>query len=182
MQQPLLNPEPPPGQEEKVAGIFAMLEEQMGFVPDGLRLYAISPPLLESFLGAVGYFSSESPLGPKLAAMIRYLVSYRAGCTFCIDLNEAFLSGMGLDLDSLRAARRDPDAAPLEPRELPLLRLALQAVSEPDAVNAEELENARRAGWDDRAIFDAVAIATSNSAFNLMLRTFKVEHQGVFAA
>lgn len=38
----------------------------------------------------------------------------------------------------------------------------------------------RAQGWTDRDIFDAVAQAASNKAFNYMLRTFKIEHQGAF--
>ncbi|MHB8347966.1 MAG: carboxymuconolactone decarboxylase family protein, partial [Acidiferrobacterales bacterium] len=67
-------------------------------------------------------------------------------------------------------------------RERPLLRLALKAVTKPEQVSAADLDAARAAGWDDRGIFDAVALATGNRAFNLLLATFKVEHQGGFAA
>lgn len=182
MIQPLIQPTVPHGQEEKVTALLGAVEATVGFVPDGLRLYGISPPLLESFVNNVGYFSSESGLGMRLATMIRYLVSYRADCTFCIDLNEGFLIGMGLELDAIRAARDDVEAAPVEARERHLLRLALKAVSEPERVTAADLDAAREAGWDERAIFDAVAVATSNRAFNLLLATFKVEQQGAFAA
>ncbi len=182
MSKPLLNPHVPAGQEDKVAALYGAIEARLGFVPDGLRLYSISPPLLETFVGTVGYLNTESTLGPRLAAMIRYLVSYRASCSFCIDMNEGFLAGMGLDLEAIRAARGNLEIAPVEARELPLLRLAVKAVTEPEQVGAADLDAARRAGWDDRGIFDAVALATSNRAFNLLLRTFKVEHQGAFAA
>lgn len=182
MSQPLLKPQIPTEEQEKVASLFAAIEDRLGFVPDGLRLYGISPPLLETFVGTVGYFNTESALGPRLASMIRYLVSHRADCSFCIDLNEGFLMQMGLDLDAIRAARDDLDVAPVEAHELPLLRLAIKAVTTPEQVASEDLDAARDAGWDDRGIFDAVAVATGNRAFNLLLRTFKVHHQGAFAA
>lgn len=182
MSQPLLNPSVPAGHEDKVAALFGAIESRISFVPDGLRLYGISPPLLETFVTNVGYFNTESAIGPRLAAMIRYLVSYRADCTFCIDMNEGFLTNMGLDLDAVRAARDDLEVAPIEAHELPLLRLAVKAVSEPEHVAEADLEAVRNAGWRDREIFDAVAVATSNRAFNMLLRTFKIEHQGAFAA
>ncbi|MDA8382584.1 MAG: hypothetical protein M0037_05880 [Betaproteobacteria bacterium] len=182
MSQPLLTPQIPAGEEARVAALYGTIEARLGFVPDGLRLYGISPPLLETFVGTVGYLNTESTLGPRLAAMIRYLVSSQAHCSFCIDMNEGFLTGMGLDLAAIRAARGDLEAAPVEARERPLLRLALKAVTKPEQVSAADLDAARAAGWDDRGIFDAVALATGNRAFNLLLATFKVEHQGVFAA
>lgn len=182
MSQPLLNPRIAAENQDRVAALFSAIEERVGFVPDGLRLYGISPPLLENFMNSVGYFNTESALGPRLVAMIRYLVSYQANCSFCIDLNEGFLTAMGLDLDAIRGARESLEAAPVEARELPLLRLAVKAVGDPEHVSAEDVDACRAAGWDDRGIFDAVVAATGNRAFNMLLSAFKVEHQGAFAA
>ena len=145
-----------------------------------MRLYGISPPLLESFAGTVGYFRSGTTLSPLLTTTIRYLVSERASCRFCIDMNEGFLAKLGVDVDTARAARQDPSLAPVSARELPLLKLALHAVSEPDADASALVAEARQAGWSDREIFDAVLQAASNRALNLVLKTFNVETQDAF--
>lgn len=175
--QALLNPTPPVGDEARVTTILNKLQETLGFVPDGIRLYSISPPLLETFLGNVEYFMQHPRLRGELTAMIRYLVSSNANCHFCIDLNESFLLDMGLDQDAVRAARQDTDQAPLPDNEKSLLKLALKSVDNPDS---EDIEAVRDQGWNDRDIFDAVAQATSNRAFNYLLNTFKIERQGVF--
>ena len=85
------------------------------------------------------------------------------------------------NLDVARAARANPEAAPIEDKERPLLRLALKAVNAPEDVGEADLDPARAQGWSDRDIFDAVVQAANNRAFNFVLRTFKVEHQGAFA-
>jgi len=177
---PLLQPTPPAGDEQRVATVFAGEESHLGFVPDALKLYSISPDLLESFVGGVGYFIGQQRLSQELLAMIRYLTSERAGCRFCIDLNEGFLANLGVELDQARAAREDLEQAPLPARELPLLRLALKAVTRPEEVGPADLEAARNEGWSDRDIFDSVLAAASNRALNLVLKSFKVEQQGVF--
>lgn len=179
--QPLLNPCPPVGEEDRVAAVFGAIEQKLGFVPDGLRLYSFSPPLLEHFIGNIGYFNSGERLSPALMAMIRYLVSWNSKCQFCIDMNEGFLANMGVDLDQVRAARANPEAAPVQEKERPLLRIALQSVLDPDRVSAADVAAARAQGWSERDIFDVVAQAASNRAFSQVLRTFKVEHQGAFA-
>lgn len=179
--QPLLHPVPPAGQEDRVNQVFSAIKERLGFIPDGLRLYGISPPLLESFVANVGYFMGETQLPPELTTMIRYLVSAQAGCQFCIDMNERFLLQQGHNLDDVRAARSNPDKAPLDDRQKSLLKLALQAIDDPESVNASDLDGVRNQGWTDRDIFDAVVQAANNRAFNFVLRTFKVEAQGVFA-
>jgi len=179
--QALLSPIPPVGEETRVQAIFDQVREAIGFVPDALRLYAVSPPLLEAFVGNVRYFLQHRTLRAELLAMIRYLVSAEVGCRFCIDLNEARLVDAGLDRDAVRAARKDIDKAPLPDSEKALLAIALRAVDEPDGICEADLAAARRLGWSDRDIFDAVAQACNNRALNFMLKTFKVDHQGALA-
>ena len=178
----LIHPTVPAGDEARVAAILGAIEERLGFVPDGLRLYSISPPLLESFVNNIGYFNmGGTQLSPQLTAMIRYQISWDAGCHFCIDMNEGFLTSMGLELDSIRATRDNPDAVPFDEKDKTLLKLAIKSVAAPETVSESDLETVRDQGWNDRAIFDAVAQAASNRAFNTILRTFNIEHQGALA-
>lgn len=178
---PLITPVAPVGEEERVAGVLEAVENHIGFVPDGLRLYSFSPPLLETFVGNITYFNSGDNLAPSLMAMIRYLVSWQGQCHYCIDLNEGFLLNMGLELDDIRAARSNPEAAPIEKNEISLLLLALKAVNTPEEVNEQDIASVREKGWSERDIFDVVVQAASNRAFNLILSTFNLEHQGAFA-
>lgn len=179
---PLITPKAPAGEEQKVSGMLGAMEQHLGFIPDGLRLYSFSPPLLENFIGNISYFNGGGSLDPRLMTMIRYLVSYQADCSYCVDLNETFLTGMGIALDTVRATRDNIDAAPLPVRELLLLKFALKSVNEPDNIASADLALLHDEGWSDRDIFDVVVQAANNRAFNNVLRTFKIEHQGAFAA
>lgn len=178
---PLIYPVAPSGEEERVAGILGAVESHIGFIPDGLRLFSFSPPLLETFAGNISYFNGGTELSPLLMTMIRYLSSWQSQCHYCIDLNEGFLINMGLDLDIIRAARSNPEAAPVDKNEIPLLMLALKSVNTPDEVCDQDIKEVRANGWSDRNIFDAVVQAANNRAFSLVLRAFNVEHQGAFA-
>lgn len=179
--KPLIIPQAPAGEEGRVEAVFNAVKQRLGFVPDGLRLYSFSPVLLETFVGNISYFNSGERIAPSLMAMIRYLVSWESKCQFCIDMNEGFLTNMGLNLDSIRAARSNPDIAPIPAKEKPLLSIALKSVNNPESVNAKDIQAAKAQGWTDRDIFDVVAQAASNRAFNYVLRTFNVESQGAFA-
>lgn len=179
--KPLIIPRAPMGEEARVDAVLGAVKQHIGFVPDGLRLYSFSPALLESFVGNISYFNSGERLTPSLMAMIRYLVSWQSQCHFCIDMNEGFLTNMGVDLDAIRAARDNPTAAPLPAKEMPLLMLALKSVNDPESVNEKDIQAAKAQGWADRDIFDVVAQAASNRAFSYVLRTFNVESQGAFA-
>lgn len=181
-QAPLINPVAPEEEKQTVDMIFNMVKEHIGFVPDGLKLYSLSPPLLQNFAGNIGYFREGTALPPTLTTMIRYLVSSAANCTFCIDMNEGFLDHLGVDLIAAREARTNPELAPLSDKEKTLLLLALKSVEDPESIGEADISNARAQGWTDRDIFDATVQAASNRAFNYILSTFKIHHQGAFAA
>ncbi len=181
-QQPLITPQVPSADQQHVDEVLGNFEQHLGFVPDGLRLYSMSPPLLDAFTANIGYFSmGGTTLPPTLTAMIRYQVSWDAGCSFCVDLNEGFLTGMGLDLDAIRATRDNPDKAPFDDKDKALLKLALKSVDKPDEVSKADMDSMRKHGWGEREIFDAIVQAANNRAFNYVLRTFKIEHQGAYA-
>ncbi|MGD8588393.1 MAG: hypothetical protein PVG22_06130 [Chromatiales bacterium] len=112
--------------------------------------------------------------------MIRYQISWNSNCSYCIDLNEGFLTNMGMELDDIRASRGDPDAAAISGKEKILLKLAIKSIDSPEDVTDIDVEMGRKQGWSDRAIFDAVVQAASNRAFNYILGTFNIEHQGAF--
>ncbi|HIP68610.1 MAG TPA: hypothetical protein EYH06_08475 [Chromatiales bacterium] len=177
----LINPEVPTEDMGKVNAIFNGIEEHLGFVPDGIRLYGVSPPLLESFVGAVGYFMAHQTLSQELLAMIRYLVSSDAGCSFCIDFNTGILMNQGKTAEQLQAAKENPEKAPLSDKEKVLLKIALAAIDNPEGITQNDLQKARNHGFSERDVFDVVAIAANNKAFTHVLRTFKVEHQGSIA-
>lgn len=178
----LINPQPPAEDEEKVAGILRHIEENMGFVPDGLRMLGVSPVLLENMMGNVAYFMAHKELSQDLLWFIRYLNSEEVGCDFCISFTGGMLmNNLGKTADQLQAAKDNPDNAPLTDKEKTLLKIALASCDSPENVSAADLQKARDAGFSERNIFDAVAAAVNNRAFTLLLRTFKVDElQGSF--
>ncbi len=177
----LINPIIPTEDTDKVNAIFKGIEAHLGFVPDGLRLYSISPPLLEAFVGSVGYFMAHPRLSQELLAMIRYLVSSDAKCSFCIDFNAGFLLNMGKTQEQLSEAQNNSDHAPLPENEKVLLSIALAAIHDPEGVSKADIDLALEHGFSERDVFDAVVIAANNKAFTHVLRTFKIEQQGTFA-
>jgi len=179
--KPLINSHAPKGEEARVDAVFSAVQQKFGFVPAALKLYGVSPSLLESFVGNIGYYMSGERIPPSLMTMIRYLVSSDANCHFCIDMNEGFLTSMGFDLNAIRAARSNHEAAPVPAKEKPLLMIALKSVNTPDKVDSQDIQSAKAQGWTDRDIFEAVSQAASNRALNYVLRTFKVETQDSFA-
>jgi len=179
----LINPQPPVADEEKVAGILKHIEENMGIVPDGLRLLGVSPVLLENMMGNVAYFMGHEELSQDLLWVIRYLNSEEVSCSFCISFAGGMLmNNLGKTADELQAAKENPDNAPLTDKEKILLKIALASCDSPEEVSSDDLQKARDAGYSERNIFDVVAAAVNNRAFTYLLRTFNVDElQGSFS-
>lgn len=169
---PRLDLTPPPGEAARVEAVTAPFAAMLGRVPAALQLLGLSPSLLEHYVGTLGYYMAHQTLGEPLKTFIRYLVSSRGECAYCIDLNEAFLVQAGVDLDVARASRRDPSLAPLPEMERALLAFALDVVDRPEAVDGARIEALRGLGWSDRDIFDAAWHAAQNRAIGLVADAF----------
>lgn len=169
---------PPAGTERDVEAILSPYAAMLGKTPTGLRMLGSSPPLLEHYAGTIQYYLSHPRISQPLLTFIRYLVSWRGGCDYCIDMNEAFLMNAGLDLDAIRATRDDPALSPLGEREKFLLLLAVDAVDLPESVDTDRLNAARALGWSDRDILDAVWHANSNRAFGRTAEAFGLTPDG----
>jgi AhpD family alkylhydroperoxidase len=101
-----------------------------------------------------------SPLTPAQRESIAAYVSRRNECTFCAQTHDAVA----------RQLRRDDGSGPPPPEPDPpmtaLLAIADKVRVDGRAVTAEDIERARAAGADDRAIHDTVLIAAAFSMFN----------------
>lgn len=169
---------PPAGEQSGVDRIMAPYREMLGRVPGGLQMLAISPPLLSHYSGTIHYYMQHPTIGQPLLTFIRYLVSWRGDCEYCVDLNEGFLLNAGFDLDTIRATRTDPNRAPLDARDKALLLLAVDAVDTPESVRPERLAALRELGWTDRDIFDAVWHAATIRAFGRTADAFGLPPDG----
>jgi alkylhydroperoxidase family enzyme len=169
---------PPVDEKYKVEAIMAPYKKMLGRAPGGLQLLGASPPLLEHYVGTIGYYMTHPRLGQSLLRFIRYLVSWRGGCVYCVDLNEAFLMSAGLELDVIRSTREDAALAPLEGRDKAMLMLAVDAVHLPESITVKRLDVLRNFGWNDRDILDAVWHATLNHAFGRTAESFGLPPDG----
>ncbi len=175
----LINPVPPAGSEEKVEALCQPIKQMLGIVPSVIKLFGISPFLLEERVNNIGYFMQHPTLSSPLLAMIRLLISKANKCTYCITLNEGMLIEAGFDIEVLRAAQEDPTQAPLDEKNKSLLLLVLKAVNKSHEVNEADMQAVRDLGWTDSDIFDAVNHGATMVAINLVLDTFKVNQEGV---
>lgn len=161
----------------KVAQVYARMQEAMGRVPNGIRLYSSSPDLMELLAQQNGYYQQHPSLGFSLLAMIRMLVSEQNDCAYCIGMNESLLiNRAGYTPEQIAAARRDPADAPLEEKDKAMLLFVLKGARAPKSVGGDDLDRLRALGWSDRDIVDGLYHGARNAAMDIMFDALKVEN------
>ena len=169
-----VNPEQATG---TVAEVYREIGQVLGRVPNGMRLYSVSPTLLAHQWQQMGYYMQHPNLSPALLATIRLLVSQANHCEYCIDMNAGMLIGMfGLTPEQVATIRRDPSAAPFSAKDKALLQLVLKTVVQREPATDAELTALRAHGWSSADILDAVAHGARNVSVDVLLNAFAVEN------
>ena len=78
----------------------------------------------------------------------------------------------------LASLEADPERADVEPAERAMLSYALKLTRTPSKVNADDVTERRRHGFDDRAIHDICAVTASFAFVNRIADGLGVELEG----
>ena len=138
---------------EELPGIRALL----AFRPETAKPLS---DLADALLHAPG------TLAPGERELIAAYVSRLNNCTFCHN-SHAAIAACHLDDEGLvRSVMENPDRADISEKMKALLAVAAKVQQSGRAVQAEDIERARRAGATDTEIHDAVLIAAAFCMYN----------------
>lgn len=110
--------------------------------------------------------------GPSLftVAERELIAAYVSGvneCAYCHGVHTATAEACGVPKGLSPAAVADLDAAPVDERMRPVLRYVGKLTSTPGGITQEDADEVLAAGWDERALHDAVLVC---ALFNFMNR------------
>ena len=151
---------PPAPLPPDMAAYFAKCEEKLGFVPNVLKAYAFDPAKLSAFVAMYNdLMLAPSGLSKLEREMIAVAVSSHNRCYYCLVAHGAAVRQLSSDpvLGDLMAMNFR--AARLTDRERAMLDLAFKLTVEPLRVEEEDRAALRRAGFNDRDIWDIAAVA-----------------------
>ncbi len=141
---------------------------------DVLRAYPeTARPLLEYHQVLL---RGPSPLSVAERELIAAYVSSLNACAYCHGVHAATAGAFGIDEGTLTALADDLEAAPVAQRMKPLLRYVGKLTRTPAEIGPADAEAVLAAGWEEKALHDAVAVC---ALFNFMNRY--VEGLGVSA-
>ena len=139
---------------------FAKCEEKLGFVPNVLRAYAFDMPKLEAFVAMYNdLMLAPSGLSKLEREMIAVTVSAHNRCYYCLVAHGAAVRQLSGDRALGELMVMNYRAARLSKRHRAMLEFAVKLSAEPWAVEEEDRARLRKAGFNDRDIWDIAAVA-----------------------
>jgi uncharacterized peroxidase-related enzyme len=152
-------PVDPAAAEGKLRDLFAEIQNSLGAVPNLYRVLARSPAALEGALALAGALA-RGRIRPRLREQIAIAVAQENGCDYCLSAHSALGKGLRVSDADLALAR---EARASDPKDDAALRFVQRVVERRGRVDAAELEEVRRAGFDDGQVVELVA----NTALNV---------------
>jgi len=151
---------PPAPLPPDMAAYFAKCEEKLGFVPNVLKAYAFDPAKLSAFVAMYNdLMLAPSGLSKLEREMIAVAVSSHNRCYYCLVAHGAAVRQLSSDPVLGELMAMNFRAARLTDRERAMLDFAVKLTVEPWRVEEEDRAALRRAGFNDRDIWDIAAVA-----------------------
>ena len=139
---------------------FGKCQEKLGFVPNVLTAYAFDNAKLEAFVGMYNdLMLAPSGLSKLEREMIAVAVSSQNRCYYCLTAHGAAVRVYSGDPALGELMMMNYRAAKLTKKQRAMLDFAVKMTTESYAIEEEDREALRRAGFSDRDIWDIAAVA-----------------------
>ena len=160
----------------EVKEIFKEVESAFGTVTEGISLWAFNSKALKFQWESIKEQMNSDKDTQKMYTLIRYLVSEKNHCKYCIGLNGSMLINMyGMSEEELKEVPNDFSIAKLTPKNQMLLEFALRSINEPQSIQQKDIELLHSLGLSDVEIFNLVLTASMMLVVNTLFDTFNVE-------
>lgn len=161
--------------EGEVKEIFKEVESAFGAVTEGISLWALNPKALKFQWESIREQMDNDEDTQKMYTLIRYIVSEKNHCAYCIGLNGGMLINMyGMSEDELKEVSKNLSVAKLTPKNQKLLEFALRSINEPHSIHKKDIDELRSFGLSDTEIFNLVLTASMMLVVNTLFDTFNV--------
>lgn len=151
---------------------LAMVNKQLGVVPNLFRLVANSPAALEGYLGMSGALA-KGTLSAQTRERIALAVAQINGCNYCLSAHSYLGKNLAKLSDAEIAANRHGGS--LDPKADAAVRFATQVVRERGHVSDTDVRAVRMAGYDDAQIIEIVQHVALNTWTNYINEVAKTE-------
>lgn len=159
-----LNPVNVDAAQGKAKDLLDGVKKAIGATPNLIKTFALSPAVLEGYLGFSGALKGAS-LNAELQEQIALAVAGLNGCDYCASAHTAIGGSLGVSADELALNLR---GAASDPAVDVVLKFARSIVETKGFVSDDDIARVRAAGYSDAAIAEIVAAV----ALNFFTNTF----------
>jgi len=160
---------------------FGKCQEKLGFVPNVLLAYAFDNAKLEAFAAFYNdLMLAPSGLSKLEREMIAVAVSSVNRCYYCLTAHGAAVRALSDDPVLGELMAMNFRAARLSPRERAMLDFAVKLTTQPWDVEEEDRARLRRAGFNDRDIWDIASVAAFYNMTNRLASATDMRPNSVY--
>ncbi|GAA4549770.1 carboxymuconolactone decarboxylase family protein [Amycolatopsis samaneae] len=146
---------------------------------DVFRAYPASARPLLDFHELIMRAPSEFSAGER--ELIAAYVSGVNGCDYCHGVHTVTAEAFGVPEGLLTAALTDLDSAPVDERLKPVLAYVGKLTRTPARITDADAEAVFAAGWNERALHDAVLVCALFNFMNRMVEGLGIEADAAYA-
>lgn len=147
------------------------IHNQLGMVPNFLKVFANSPAALKAFLGLFGV-ANEGALEPQTRERIALALAQQNSCQYCLSAHTALGANAGLTGDEMAANRAGSSQ---DAKAAVAVKLARSLVEHKGEITTAELSEARDAGYSDAEIVEIITHVGLNLLTNILGKASRVE-------
>jgi AhpD family alkylhydroperoxidase len=129
------------------------VKARLGIVPNMTRSMAVSPPVLEAYVGFIGALG-HGVLPARVREQLALDVGEANRCDYCVSAHSLLGKRAGLTEQDALDSRR---GAPADPKADALLRFARTVLDKRGVIDDADITAVREAGYGDAEIADVVA-------------------------
>src|SRR5262249_46505321 len=148
-----ITPVNPQAAQGRAKELLDAVKAKLGIIPNMTRAMAVSPPVLEAYVGFIGALG-RGVLPARVREQLAPDVGEANHCDYCVSAHSLLGQRAGLTeqdvLDSRRGASADPKADVL-------LRFARTVLDKRGVIDDADIAAVREAGWGDAEIAEVVA-------------------------
>jgi uncharacterized peroxidase-related enzyme len=154
-----VNPQTAQGRAKELLDV---VKAKLGIIPNMTRLMAVSPPVLEAYVGFIGALS-QGVLPAQVREQLALDVAEANHCDYCVSAHSAIGNRVGLSEQEVLGSRR---GASTDPKTDVLLLFARKLVAKRGLIDDSDFAAVREAGFGDAEIAEVVAHVGLNTFTN----------------
>lgn len=156
--------------QEQLA-LFAAIQQQLGMVPNFLKIFANSPAALRAFLG-LHQIANEGSLDAATRERIALAVAQQNTCEYCVSAHTAIGHKTGLNNEEMAANRAGNSQ---DAKAAIAVQFANAVLEHKGEVTTAEIQAMRDAGYSESDIVEVITHVALNFLTNIIGKASRVE-------